>query len=121
MIDKKGMKRQYKQHVPPMGIFQIKNLVNGKILIGSAKNLHGQINSCKFQLKHGLHMNRALQLDYTQLGEGKFSFEVVDYLEPRKEPNYDSTADLKTLEEMWLDKLQPYDEKGYNRRKRTET
>ena len=116
MIDKKELKKQYKQTLPPMGIYQISNLVNGKIFIGSSKNLHGKFNSYKFQLKIGSHMNRELQKDYTHFGEENFSFKVVDYLEPKEDPDYDYTEDLTVLEEMWLEKLQPYDEKGYNKK-----
>lgn len=100
-----------------MGIYQIKNMVNGKIFIGSSKNLHGKFNSYKLQLKLGSHVNRELQKDYTHFGEDKFSFEVVDNLEPKEDPNYDYTEDLAVLEEMWIEKLQPHDEKGYNKRK----
>ena len=117
MIDKKELKKQYKQTLPKMGIYQIRNLVYGKIFVGRSKELAGKFNSSKFQLKAGLHMNRALQKDYTTLGEDKFAFEVVDYLAPKDEPGYDYTTDLKVLEQMWLDKLQPFDEKGYNLRK----
>jgi hypothetical protein len=121
MIDKKEMKKQYKQHVPAMGIYQIRNLIDGKIFIIGARDLHGQMNSCRFQLKHGLHANKELQADYDRLGEEKFSFKVVDSLEPKKETGHDPATDLKTLEEMWLDKLQPYDDKGYHKRKKRET
>jgi hypothetical protein len=120
MIDKKEMKKQYKQHVPTMGIYQIQNLTDGKILITGARDLHGQMNSCKFQLKHGMHVNKELQADYARLGEERFSFEVLDSLEPKKETGDDPAADLKTLEEMWLDRLQPYDDKGYHKRKKRE-
>ena len=118
MIDKKEMKRQYKQHVPAMGIYQTKNRINGKIWIAAGRDLHGQMNSCRFQLKNGIHPNKELQADYDRLGEEKFSFEVVDFLEPKKETGHNPAADLKTLEEMWLDKLQPYDDKGYHKKKR---
>jgi len=121
MIDKKEMKKQYKQHVPEMGIYQIKNRINGKIWIAGARDLHGQMNSCKFQLKNGIHVNKELQGDYTRLGEEDFSFEILDSLEPRKEGDHNPAAELKTLEEMWLDKLQPYDDKGYHKRKKRET
>ena len=43
MIDKKELKKQYKQTLQPMGVYQIKNLVNGKIFIGSVKNLPGKL------------------------------------------------------------------------------
>ena len=120
MIDKKEAKKQYKQTLQPMGIYQIRNIVNGKIFIGSSKNLDGRLNRNRFQLEQGLHMNKELQNDYNQFGEGKFSFEVLDYLEPKEDTNYDSTEELKVLEEMWLERLQPYDEKGYNKRKAIE-
>ena len=46
------------------------------------------------------------------------SSEVVDYLEPKEDPGYDYTKDLMVLEEMWVEKLQPFDEKGYNKKKK---
>ena len=116
MIDKKELKKQYKQTVQPMGIYKIENLVNGKIFIGGSKNLPGKFNSFKFQLKLGSYINRELQRDYNEFGEENFSFEVVDYLEPKEGADHDYTDDLKVLEKMWLEKLQPYDEKGYNKK-----
>ena len=98
-----------------MGIYKIENLVNGKILIGSSKNLPGKENSYRFQLRQGSHMNRELQRDYSLYGEEKFLFSVVDYLEPKDGPEHDYTGDLATLEEMWMEKLQPYGDKGYNK------
>ena len=118
MTDKKELKRQYKQTPPAMGVYQIRNLVNGKILIGYSKNLKGKSNSFRFQLNAGLHINRELQNDYHELGEERFVFEVLDSLEPREDPAYDYTGDLETLEELWIEKLQPYGEKGYNKPKR---
>ncbi|MHB8906812.1 MAG: GIY-YIG nuclease family protein [Melioribacteraceae bacterium] len=117
MIDKKELKKQYKQTLPPMGVYQIRNLVNGKIFIGSSKNLNGKSNSFRFQLSAGLHINRQLQTDYTQFGEDNFVFEVLDYLEPKEDLAYDFTSDLVTLEELWIEKLQPFGEKGYNKLK----
>lgn len=118
MIDKKELKKQYKQTLPPMGIYQIKNLINGKIFIGSSKNLHGKSNSYKFQLNSGLHINRDLQEDYIKYGEQNFTFEILDTLEPKDDPAYKYDEDLKTLEDLWLEKLQPFDEKGYNKIKK---
>ncbi|MGA2506855.1 MAG: GIY-YIG nuclease family protein [Chitinispirillaceae bacterium] len=115
-MNKKEMIRNYKQTVQPMGIYRIKNLKNGRIFIGSAKDLRGIINSNKFQLKSGRHFNRELQKDFDETGEEGFSFDILDYLKPKEEPNYDYTGELKVLEEMWLEKLEPYDEKGYNTR-----
>jgi group I intron endonuclease len=117
-MNKKEMTDKYKQTALPMGIYQIKNLKNGKIFIGSAKDLRGRINSNKFQLKNGSHPNKEMQRDYNEVGEEGFSFEILDYLKPKEDLNYDYTDELRILEEMWLDKLQPYDEKGYNSKKK---
>jgi group I intron endonuclease len=116
-MNKKELKKQYKETVQPMGIYQIKNLMNDKIFIGSAKNLQGKLNSVKFQLEHGSYTHRELQKDFNDLGEENFSFEVVDYLEPKEDIDHNYTEDLSVLEEMWLEKLQPFFEKGYNKKK----
>lgn len=100
-----------------MGIYQIKNKKNGKIYIGSAKDLQGIINRNKFQLKNSLHTNAELQKDYNEVGEEWFSFDILDYLKPKEDMNYDYTKELEILEAMWLEKLQPYHEKGYNTQK----
>lgn len=113
-MDRREIIKQYKQTVQPMGIYQIKNLRNGRIFIGSAKNLQGKLNSHKFQLKNGLHRNKEMQKEYDEVGEEGFSFKILDSLKPKEDLNYDYTEELKLLEEMWLEKLQPYNEKGYN-------
>ncbi len=79
-MNKKEIKNKYKQTLQPMGVYQIKNLVNGKIFIGSSANLPGKINSQKFQLNLGSHPNQELQNDYTKLGSDNFAFEIIDYL-----------------------------------------
>ncbi len=100
-----------------MGIYQVKNLDNGRIFIATAKNLPGKINSCKFQLRSGGHPNRELQDDYARLGESGFSFDILDRLEYKDDPLYNYDDDLKTLEELWLAKLEPYGDRGYHHRK----
>ncbi len=119
-MNKQELKNKYKQTVQPMGIYQIKNMENGKIFIGKAKDLRGKINSNKFQLKNNSHFNKEMQNDFNQIGEEKFSFEILDYLKPKEELdlNNDYTEELKILEDMWLEKLQPYNEKGYNKKNR---
>ena len=116
-MNRRELIRHYKQTPPEMGIFQIKNKKNGKIFIGPAKNLSGILNSNKFQLKMGRHFVKELQDDYNAYGENNFLFEKIDTLPLKDDPAYDYTKDLETLEEMWLDKLQPYGETGYNTKK----
>lgn len=117
MINKRELKKQYKQNPPEMGIFQIKNKINGKIFIGKALNIKGKLNSNIFQLKNGSHVIKNMQNDYNQYGEENFIFEILDILKPNDDLKYDYTEDLEILEKMWLEKLQPYNEKGYNSKK----
>jgi len=89
-----------------MGIYQIKNLSNGKVYIRRSLDLNGKLNSVKFQLKSDMHMNKELQNDFNLPGEGKFIFEILDRLQPKENPDDDYNGDLQTLEAMWLEKLQ---------------
>lgn len=115
MLNKSDIKKNYKQSLQPMGIYQVKNLVNNKILIGWSKNLPGRINRLKFSLKYEAESNKELLEDYKKYGENNFSFEILDVLNPVEDPFYDYTEDLKVLEEMWLEKLRPFGERGYNK------
>lgn len=115
MLNKTELKKNYQNSLQPMGIYQVKNNVNGKILIGSSKNLPGRLNRFKFSLKYGAESNKELMEDYNEYGEDNFSFEILDELKPKEDPDYDYTEDLKVLEEMWIDKLQPFGDKGYNK------
>jgi hypothetical protein len=117
MIDKKEIKKQYKMKPPDIGVYQVKNLESGKIYIGRALDLNGKINSEKFQLKNNLHMNKELQKDFNELGMEEFSFGVLDRLQAKEDPGYDYSADLRILEEMWLEKLQPFGPMGYHKEK----
>ena len=101
-----------------MGIFQIRNLTNGKIFVKSSNNMDGKFNSEKFQLRSGNFMNKELQADYTRLGAEQFAFEILDTLPPDttgEKSAGDWKKDLQALLELWLEKLQPFGEKGYNR------
>ena len=102
-----------------MGVFQIRNLANEKVFVGSTMNLAGIFNRHEFQLKLGGHPNKTLQKDWNESGAENFAFEILEELFPRENPDYDYRADLEVLEDLWLEKIEPYDEKGYNERKKT--
>ena len=44
---KKELKREYQQSPRPMGVYQIRNLVKDKVLLGSSLNLPGIFNRYK--------------------------------------------------------------------------
>jgi group I intron endonuclease len=113
-MDKKALTREYKENERPMGVFQIRNTVNGKVLIGTSVNLPAILNRHKAELRLGGHRNRALQQDWNEFGAEAFELEILDTLPPSDRPAYDPAGDLKALEEMWLEKLMPFGERGYN-------
>jgi len=116
-IDRKALKREYKETPCPMGVFQIRNKVSGKVFVGSSANLPAIFNRHKAQLRFVGHPVKELQKDWQELGEEAFEFEVLDTLTPPKDrPDYNPARDLTELEALWLEKLSPFDERGYNKR-----
>lgn len=114
---KKELKKEYQQNPPAMGIYQIRNLVNEKIFVGSSMNLRGIFNRSPLELKAGRHFNKRLQADWNEFGGENFAFEILDELSPTENPGYDYREDLASLEEIWLEKMKPYGERGYNEEK----
>jgi hypothetical protein len=119
IVKRKEAIREYKMSHRPMGVFQIVNNRNGKVFIDSSTNIPGKINRHRFALNAGSHSSKALQSDWNQSGEDAFEFEVLEPVEPRDDPKYDYKADIDVLEDLWLEKIEPYGDKGYNERKKT--
>jgi len=114
-MDKKSKIREYKNTPRPMGVFQIINKANGKILIGSSNNLPAILNRFKAELKLGECRNRVLQEEWKQYGSEMFEFIELEILKPSDDPSYDPFEDLHVLEDLWIEKLKPFGDKGYNK------
>jgi|WetSurMetagenome_2_1015567.scaffolds.fasta_scaffold52852_3 hypothetical protein len=113
-MDRKELIRKFKETHPPMGVYRVRNKSNGKSLIGSNSNLPAILNRHRFQLEAGLHPNRALQSDWNEFGPSAFEFEILDRLDPAEKSDHDLRNDLAVLERLWLDKIEPYGDVGYN-------
>ncbi len=111
---RKELNREYKERIKPAGVFQVKNTANGKVLLGSSLNLEGPLNSHRFTLKIGSHRNKALQQEWNEYGEDKFIFEILETVKVRDDPNFNLSDELTLLEMIWLEKIQPFGERGYN-------
>lgn len=111
------LKMQYKETKSQAGVYQIKNVKNGKVLILSSPNLK-TMNGKKFMLQQGTFPNPVLQKDLEEWGPEAFEFEVLEVLEEKNEPGFQVSDALEKLEEKWLDKVKPYSERGYNQEKR---
>ena len=110
----KDLKREYKGKIPVPGVFQIKNLRNGKVFLGSSLNIEGPLNAHEFMLSSGSHRNRDLQLEYKKFGAKAFSFDVLAVIELSNKPGFNVEDELQLLEQLWLDELKPFGENGYN-------
>jgi hypothetical protein len=118
-IERKAIKRRYKEGRRPMGVFCLRNLRDGRRLVLSSVDLPSMFNRLRMQLRTGTCVKYPeLQRDWKELGAEAFSFEVLEQLEPAPDPAWDPSSDLETLEGLWLEELAPYDERGYNRRPR---
>ena len=117
MIDKRGLRNQYKETMVPMGVFVIKNKVNNRVYVVGSANMEGAMNRNRFELKLKTHRNKKLLKDWLEHGAENFSFEVLDIIKQRDDPLFDYKRELATLLEMWQEELSCYGENGYNRAK----
>ncbi|MHB8869680.1 MAG: metalloregulator ArsR/SmtB family transcription factor [Thermoleophilia bacterium] len=109
---KRLLKQRYKLEGRTPGIFRVRNLVTGKVFLGSAIDLNGPLNRIRFQLEHGSYRDRALQADYDRLGAEAFAFEILDKVEAGGRPPDELEGELEKLETTWASTLDP--ENTYN-------
>ena len=110
---RKELQDQYKQIKTYMGVIQIKNKRSGKRFIGVYPNLKNKWVTVQAQLQIGRFANLELQRDWNELGPEAFDYEVLE----QKDTGgiTDVKWEMKIMEKLWLEELQPYGEQGYNR------
>lgn len=88
------------------GIYQIKNLINGKIYIGSSYHINKRLVQHKSNLNCNRHQNPYLQSAWNKYKEENFEFTILTYCEKQK---------LIEQEQFWLDWTKCYERQiGYN-------
>lgn len=117
MERRKELLDQYRHMKKEAGVYQIRNTAENKVFVLATPELK-TMNGKRFQLQMGSFLNRELQEDWNRLGEDTFAFEVLEVLEEKEDGFFDEKEELKKLEKKWLEKLQPYGDRGYNKRKR---
>ncbi len=110
---KKELKLIAKEEKLSYGVYQIKNLINGKVFIGSTPNFK-TLNGLKFTLTNGVSSNKDLQADWNEHGKDNFEFETLETVDEKDWKGASKKEILKKLLEQWLEELQPYGENGYN-------
>lgn len=88
------------------GIYMIKNINNGKMYIGSAKNLIQRLSNHLNSLKNNKHHSLRLQNSWNK-GNGYFVFGVIEFVP--------DLSKLISVEQKYIDFYKSYDnEHGYN-------
>ncbi|MFC5407082.1 GIY-YIG nuclease family protein [Cohnella soli] len=112
---RKELQEAYKEIKIYMGVIQIKNVTNGKIYLASYPNLKNKWLMIQAQLDMGRFANLELQKDWKELGAGAFEYEVLE--QKVIDDITDMKWELKVVLKPWLERLRPYEDKGYNREK----
>jgi hypothetical protein len=76
----KDIRNEYKSMKLRVGIYQIVNKHENRIYLKTTTDLDRAFNSDLFQLKAGMHSNKALQNDWNNLGPEIFEFKTFDEL-----------------------------------------
>jgi Straboviridae intron-associated endonuclease 1 len=99
--------RRYVMNTIPStsGIYKITCTANKRIYIGSATNLRERSRQHFRFLRQNKHHNQHLQRAWNKYGEQSFTFEVLEQVLP---------ISLTAREQYWLNKLKPFDRKGFN-------
>lgn len=87
------------------GIYQIRNLINGKVYVGSSSCLGGREKEHLYRLKAGNHHSQKLQRAWAKYGEDAFKFEILELI--------DGDDALLAAEQRWIDQLDCA-RRGYN-------
>jgi group I intron endonuclease len=74
------------------GIYQILNKINGRVYIGSSKNLEKRLAQHRYELKKGIHHNKFLQNDFNKLGK---DFSNVEFSVIENEENFEKRLELE--------------------------
>jgi hypothetical protein len=69
------------------------------------------------ELQANGHRNEGLQQEWNTFGEESFRFEILSEIEQKDTDNTDYSKEAKQLAAMFIEELQPFGEKGYNRLK----
>jgi len=110
LATRKELKQKYKEMKTPMGVFMIKNNINGKAFVDVSSDIKSILNRHSFQLKMGVHRIKEMQKDWKEYGEEAFEFKVLEYLEyDEKDEAKDYSEELEIMKMIWMEKL---NEKG---------
>lgn len=75
------MQKNYQNDSNKSGVYQIRNIINGKVYIGSTKCFKVRASQHESALKKGYHGNKHLLASWNKYGSENFVFEIVEIIE----------------------------------------
>jgi DNA-directed RNA polymerase subunit RPC12/RpoP len=113
MTNKRMLKQQYLETKIRAGVYAIRNLVTGRVLVAGSTNVHAVLNRHRFELRQGTHRNPLLKQDWSLHGESSFNFDVLDMVKPREDSAFDVMRELDDLVALWRLEIPYEDERDY--------
>ncbi|MFK7696647.1 GIY-YIG nuclease family protein [Paenibacillus sp. HJGM_3] len=110
---RKELVEEFKEIKTYMGVIRISNKANGKMFVATYPNLKNKWLMLQSQLELGRFANLELQKDWKELGPEAFTYEVLEQKDSGDVT--DIKWEMKVMEKPWLEKLQPYGARGYNK------
>ncbi len=104
-MEKRARARQVRDAFPRMGVYAIRDLDSGNVIVGSSRNVDGAINRARFELRMGSHANKALQAAWTSSRTQRFTFEILELLHEREDTAFDYAEELRMLEQLYREEL----------------
>lgn len=105
---KTALKKAYKETKRTAGVYRIKNEKNGRIFIGSSVDVNSRINRHRAESNLGVEQNREMFADLKEFGIGSFTFDILETLDDDYDSDELLMEDLKLLENMYMEKLDPF-------------
>ncbi len=97
----------YNENSLKSGVYQIRNLINGKVYIGSAKRFKERGKDHLRSLERGKHHNKHLQASWNKYGTDNFVFEVIEVVNKNKK-------ERQACEQKYIDSYLKNWEQCYN-------
>lgn len=102
--ERRRLSRQARDAFPPMGIHAVRDQTSGQVWLGSSRDAHAALNRIQFQLRLGVHTDKALQEKWNR-EPARFSFEVLELVKERADPAFDYQEELRALLQLYREEL----------------
>ena len=94
-----------------VGIYCIKNVISGRIYIGSSINIAGRWKQHRYQLNTNRHENHYLQHSWNKHGEGSFEFSILEVIDLTKKLEILSNVNSSSLHKRVINLIESDDDR----------